>query len=240
MKSLRTFVSVSVLVLVFTATFQLLPVKTVEADSPWQGTVTASNLNVRSAPNTSSAAVSTVKYGETVTVISAVTGEPVLGQNIWYQIGPNQYVYGNYVSRGNPAEIDYGPGERWIDVDVSKKVARAMVGETAVYTADVTVGREGWKTPAGTFGILRRVESEIMDSATIDIPRDSPDGYYLTGVLYTQYFLPTGQALHYNYWVPDEAFGNAASSRGCIGLRLADAKFFWDFAELGTPVVVHY
>jgi lipoprotein-anchoring transpeptidase ErfK/SrfK len=26
---------------------------------------------------------------------------------------------------------------------------------------------------------------------------------------------------------------------GCINLLLEDARFFWDWAELGTPVYVH-
>ena len=212
----------------------------VEADSGWKGTVTASSLNVRSAPNTFSAPIDVLHYGDTVTVQATVEGEMVMGSATWYQIRPGQYVYGSYVAPAVGGSSGYGSGEHWIDIDLSNKFARAMVGDQAVYGADVTIGRAGWNTPVGTFSILRRVENETMDSSTIGIPRDSSGGYYYTGVLYTQYFLPTGQALHYNYWVPDEAFGNWASSRGCIGLRLADAKFFWDFAEIGTRVVIHY
>jgi lipoprotein-anchoring transpeptidase ErfK/SrfK len=29
------------------------------------------------------------------------------------------------------------------------------------------------------------------------------------------------------------------SSHGCVGMRLADAEFFWDFAHVGTRVTVH-
>src|SRR5947207_2688957 len=62
------------------------------------------------------------------------------------------------------------------------------------------IGRGPRATPAGTFTILRRVANETMDSPSIGIPRNGPGGYYLSNVLYTQYFLPTGQSIHYNYW----------------------------------------
>ncbi|MBI4318509.1 MAG: L,D-transpeptidase family protein [Chloroflexi bacterium] len=227
------------LVLVLSAgMLSTLPTKA-EAASSWTGVVTTSGLNVRPAPNTSQPPVGKLNHGDRVNVVAEVQGESVLGDTTWYQIGPGRFVFGAYVSRVN-SDPDLETGERWIDVNLSRKIARAMVGQRAVYTAEVTIGREGWNTPVGRFSIVRRVENETMDSATIGIPRNSPDGYYLTGVLYTQYFLWSGQALHYNYWVPDEAFGNWASSRGCVGLRLADARFFWDFAEIGTPVVIHF
>lgn len=231
---------IATMLIAFIATLLLLPAGAVEAAPDWTGTVTAGGLNVRPTPDTTQAPVGTLRYGDTVTVVASVKGEAVLGSDTWYQIGPGQYVVGTYVARKVSGVAEFGTGERWIDVDLSHKVARAMVDDAPVYTADVTIGRTGSSTPVGRFSVLRRVANEIMDSSTIGIPRDSPDGYYLTGVLYTQYFLPTGQALHYNYWVPDSYFGQAASSRGCIGLRLADAKFFWDFADVGTTVNIHY
>ena len=79
-----------------------------------------------------------------------------------------------------------------------------------------------------------------MDSSTLGVPRNAPDGYYLKNVRYVQYFLGDGIALHANYWMPDSVFGTTNTSHGCVGMREADAKFFWDFADIGTSVVVHY
>ena len=127
---------------------------------------------------------------------------------------------------------------RWIEVDTSTGTAYAIQNGVVVYTALVTVGVPEYPTPHGTFSIYRRVYDETMDSSTIGIPNDAPGGYYLTGVLYTQYFYG-GAALHYNYWSPPEAFGSAAGSHGCVGMTLDDAAFFWDFATIGTPVIVY-
>jgi lipoprotein-anchoring transpeptidase ErfK/SrfK len=42
-------------------------------------------------------------------------------------------------------------------------------------------------------------------------------------------------ALHYAWW--HHNFGHAMSY-GCVNLRLATAKWFWDWATIGTRVVV--
>lgn len=141
-----------------------------------------------------------------------------------------------YVPPPNPPAIP-GPGvtgERWIDVDLEHQTATAMIGDRPLYTALVTTGKDGWETPKGTFHILRRVADETMTSASIG----AEEYYVLTHVLYTQYFTNQGHALHLNYWRPNYYFGRIRSSHGCVGMRLADAKFFWDFATYGTRVTI--
>jgi lipoprotein-anchoring transpeptidase ErfK/SrfK len=61
----------------------------------------------------------------------------------------------------------------------------------------------------------------------------------LEDVSYTQYFTTAGHALHENYWRDASYFGNVRSSHGCVGMRYADALFFWNFGKYGTRVVVH-
>jgi lipoprotein-anchoring transpeptidase ErfK/SrfK len=137
----------------------------------------------------------------------------------------------------NPPPIP-GPdviGERWVDVDIDHQTATAMIGDRPLYAALVTTGKDGWETPLGTFKILFRVPDETMTSASIG----ADDYYVLEHVLYTQYFTSQGHALHLNYWRDESYFGHTRSSHGCVGMRLADAKFFWDFATFGTRVTIH-
>jgi lipoprotein-anchoring transpeptidase ErfK/SrfK len=84
---------------------------------------------------------------------------------------------------------------------------------------------------------MRRVANETMDSSTVGIPRNSAGGYYLTGVLFTQYFLPTGQSIHYNYWSSNWGY---PGSHGCLGLSYSDAAYLWSFAGIGSTVSIHY
>lgn len=136
----------------------------------------------------------------------------------------------------NPPAIP-GPeveGERWILVDLARQTTTAMIGETPLYTALATTGKEGWETPRGSFRILYRVENETMTSAAIG----AEEYYVLEDVLYTQYFTDRGHALHLNYWRDEYYFGSIPSSHGCVGLRYADAEFFWRFATYGTRVEI--
>ena len=137
-----------------------------------------------------------------------------------------------------PADVAFGEDERWIAVNLTTQRAVAFVGAQPVRVALVTTGMPGWETPSGDFRIYRRVENETMDSLGLGIAIDSPEGWYVDNVLYTQYFF-SGVTLHYNYWRPQSYFGNIPSSHGCVGLGYSDAKFFWDFADIGTRVVVY-
>ena len=127
-----------------------------------------------------------------------------------------------------------GLGEHWVLVDLSDQTTSAMIGDEVYYTALGSTGKDGWETPTGEFTIIYRVENETMTSASIG----AEEFYVLENVLYTQYFTNEGHALHFNYWRPDSVFGNVRTSHGCVGLRLSDAEFFWNFAGYGTRVVI--
>ncbi len=127
-----------------------------------------------------------------------------------------------------------GLGEHWVLVDLSDQTTTAMIGDEVYYTALGSTGKDGWETPIGEFTIIYRVENETMTSASIG----AEEYYVLENVLYTQYFTNEGHALHFNYWRPDSVFGNVRTSHGCVGLRLSDAEFFWNFAGYGTRVVI--
>ncbi len=146
----------------------------------------------------------------------------------------------NDQARMGPASVIIPPGNRWVDVDLTKQKIYAYVDDQAIFWAPVTTGKAGWETPVGRHRIFHRVFDETMDSATLAIPRDAAEGYYLKHVYYTQYFAPGGIALHSNYWQPVAVFGAQPTSHGCVGLLQADAAFFWKFATEGTEVVVHY
>jgi lipoprotein-anchoring transpeptidase ErfK/SrfK len=140
---------------------------------------------------------------------------------------------------GAPLSADAAQG-RCVDVNLSTQTARAMSGNSVVFSAPVSTGTAGWATPTGTFTILRRVASETMSSTTIGIPAGAPGSYHVSNVPYTQYFTNYGHSLHGNWWAAPGIFGNRTSSHGCVGMSTANAARFWNFASVGTPVVIHY
>jgi hypothetical protein len=135
---------------------------------------------------------------------------------------------------GPPAWADYlnGLDGRWINVDLKiPQHAVALQGDLPVRRALVTAGIQG-STKPGRFKIVRRVYNETMDSRTIP---GMTVRYRYENVLFTQYFTGDGAAIHYNWWA--NTFGRPGS-RGCLGMRYADASFFWEWADLGVPVII--
>lgn len=161
-----------------------------------------------------------------------VTGED---GSTWYRTDTDDYV---------PADAVFVPERtgdytgHWLDVDLNAPArVTAYEGDTPVDSFLTIKGAGPRPTPTGTFTILRRVADETMNSDTIGIPRFGPGGYYLTGVLFTQYFTDDGASLHYNYWSSNWGY---PGSHGCLGLTYANSSWLWGWARIGTPVSIHY
>ena len=84
----------------------------------------------------------------------------------------------------------------------------------------------------------RRRKRSLVLGGGIGLDAQRAD-YKVENVRWTQYFSADGKALHENYWKPRDEFG-IPSSHGCAGLVAEDARFFWDWADIGVPVVAHY
>jgi len=162
----------------------------------------------------------------------AVNGED---GSLWYRTDGGDFVPGDAVFVPERTEDFTG---HWLDVDLNTPArVTAYEGDTAVDSFLTIKGAGPRPTPTGVFTILRRVANETMNSDTIGIPRFGPGGYYLTNVLFTQYFTGDGASLHYNYW--SSAWGYPGS-HGCLGLTYNDSAWLWEWAHVGTPVVIHY
>jgi hypothetical protein len=180
--------------------------------------------------------VDSARFGPlTASSIEAVNGT-VRGDDgaLWYQTSDFYYLPANGVFQPSASDTYSGRWLRAVLVPTTKVVA--FQGQTAVRSMLALRGIAVFPTPTGTFSILRRVPNETMDSMTLGIPHDSPYGYLVKNVLYTQYFTGDGASLHDNYWSSN--FGGIGS-HGCLGLSLADSKWLWDWASIGIPVMVH-
>ncbi|MCA1647884.1 MAG: L,D-transpeptidase family protein [Chloroflexi bacterium] len=152
----------------------------------------------------------------------------------WFKTDDGYYIPSDGLFIGaTPQEF----GGRWLDVSLSGAAHVVAYDQSDTVRAFYAIkGTAKYPTPPGTWSIVRRVANETMDSTTVGIPRNSPGGYYLKNVLYTQYFRGTGESLHYNWW--SSAWG-LPGSHGCLGLSLADSRWLWDWAAIGTPVSIH-
>jgi len=122
-------------------------------------------------------------------------------------------------------------GEKWIDVNLSRHTMTAFVGgRVALGPIQMVNGAPATPTDIGTFHIywknplmtMRGQNADGTDYETPDVPWSS--------------FFNGGEALHGAYW--RKTWGYAAS-HGCINLPIPTAKWVYDWAPMGTPVVTH-
>jgi len=133
----------------------------------------------------------------------------------------------NPPTRTNPAQV-VTPG-KWIDVDISAQTITAYQDSTPLKSVLVSTGVSWYPTPLGRFKVYMKIPSQTMSGGY------GADAYYLPGVPWVMYF-SGGNAIHGTYW--HNNFGRPMS-HGCVNLTIADAKWFYEWAEIGTPVVVH-
>lgn len=111
-----------------------------------------------------------------------------------------------------------------IIVDISDSRVYAYEDGQLVYSALASMGTSATPTVQGNFSVQRRYESQTM----------SGPGYYLPNVQWIMYFY-SGYAIHGTYW--HNNFGQPMS-HGCVNLPNEEALWFYDFAPIGTPVLV--
>ena len=123
-----------------------------------------------------------------------------------------------------PEVADYSG--RWIEVNLSQQMLYAHEGDATVASFLVSTGVSVFPTVTGRYYIYIKLLSTLMEG----------DGYYLPNVPYTMYFY-RGYGIHGTYW--HNNFGHPMS-HGCVNMYTPDAKWMFNWASVGTMVVVHY
>ena len=107
-------------------------------------------------------------------------------------------------------------------------------GEPGVFSA--SMGSPDYPTPVGTYTVLSKERSVVMDSSSVGIPLDAPDGY-LVAVDYAVRITRRGLFVHSAPWAVD-SLGYENVSHGCVGLSTEDAEWYFNTVNVGDPVIV--
>ncbi len=113
---------------------------------------------------------------------------------------------------------------REIIVDLSDQRVYAYENGILVRNVLVSTGLPATPTVRGSYTIQRKYAAQTM----------AGPGYYLPDVPYVLYFF-AGYALHGTYWHDD--FGQPRS-HGCVNLPTPEAEWFYNWADVGTPIMV--
>lgn len=111
---------------------------------------------------------------------------------------------------------------------------RPKWGQHGVFPA--SMGRPEYPTPVGVFSVLAKERDILMDSSSVGIPIDAPDGY-LQGVEYAIRFTHRGLFVHSAPWAVNQ-MGYENGSHGCIGLSTEDAEWYFNTVNVGDPIIV--
>lgn len=117
--------------------------------------------------------------------------------------------------------------------DITTKKMWAFQNGQQVNSWLVSAGKPSTPTPVGEFHIYAKFTSQ-------DMRGNNPDGstYFQPHVHWVNYFYE-GSAVHGVYWHPLSWFGAINSSHGCIGVPDDEAQWIFNWAPIGTTVIVH-
>jgi lipoprotein-anchoring transpeptidase ErfK/SrfK len=121
-------------------------------------------------------------------------------------------------------------------VDAKTHKMRVKVNDKVVKVFPVSTGRDKYPTTNGVHFVVSKEQDKLMDSSTVGIPRDSPDGYY-EHVYWSVRISNSGEFVHAAPWSLGSQ-GRANVSHGCVNMSTENAKWFFAHARPGDVVTV--
>lgn len=151
----------------------------------------------------------------------------------WNRIGLESWVEGRVVNRVSlsstpPEGVSNG---RWIDVNLAEQTIAVYEQQRLVFATVMASGLEPLWTRPGLFPVREKYATTPMSGATL---ADRSDYYYLENVPWTLYF-DGARALHGAYW--RTKLGHP-QSHGCVNMTVGDARWVFDWAQVGDWVHV--
>ncbi len=122
-------------------------------------------------------------------------------------------------------------------VDVARHQMYVYDNGTLIKTMPISAGRDKYPTKNGVHITFEKSQVVTMDSATVGIPRNSPDGYY-EKVYWDVRISYGGAFVHAAPWSVGEQ-GRVNVSHGCVNLSTSNAIWFYNFALHGDIVDVY-
>jgi lipoprotein-anchoring transpeptidase ErfK/SrfK len=119
--------------------------------------------------------------------------------------------------------------QKSIVVSVGQQMLWAYKGDRVVLSSYVSTGRAGFDTPVGSYAVLTKLPSQTMEGVI------GGEYYNVPDVPWVLYFTNGGHALHGTYW--HNSFGTPMS-HGCVNLPLDVAAWLYDWAPVGTRVLI--
>jgi lipoprotein-anchoring transpeptidase ErfK/SrfK len=134
--------------------------------------------------------------------------------------------------------IRFTIGDRQVStVDARTHKMKVTVNDRVVKVFPVSTGRDKYPTTNGVHFVISKEADKLMDSSTVGIPRDSPDGYY-EHVAWSVRISNSGEFVHAAPWSVGSQ-GRANVSHGCVNMSTEAAQWFFKLTRPGDVVTVN-
>ncbi|MUM07944.1 hypothetical protein B5P44_24525 [Mycobacterium sp. CBMA 213] len=136
------------------------------------------------------------------------------------------------------AKLNFQTGSATLGVaSISQHTFTVSIDGQVVKTMPASMGKPKHPTPVGSFTALEKQNPVVMDSRTIGIPLNDPEGYKLT--VYNAVRVTWGGVyVHGAPWSVAQQ-GNSNVSHGCINLSADNAAWYYNQVSVGDPIVVN-
>lgn len=205
-------------------------------------------LNVRSGPGEEYSVIAQLRND----IVLKVGGQVERDGDIWYKIVFDEWlryperVKGDWYVASDYVEVLYDEGDRtiWEDeyatstnksitIDRSEQRLYAFEGNDLFMDIPISTGLELTPTPRGTFTVFKKTPSRYMQGPLPNL--NDKQVYDLPGVPWNLYFTHGGAVIHGAYW--HNSFGSQYS-HGCVNVEPDISRQLYDWAPLGTKVIV--
>lgn len=154
----------------------------------------------------------------------------------WYLVGPDQWLNSLQmrlvVPMSEPPEgVENG---RWIEINLEQQSMSVYEDNKLVFATLIATGLDNLWTRPGLFQIYEKHETTPMSG---DFSGGTGGYYYLADVPWTMYY-DQARAIHGAYWRQKQFFGYQGS-HGCVNLAIGDARWMYEWAQMGDWVYVH-
>lgn len=150
----------------------------------------------------------------------------------WYKIAPGEWIFQTAIAKVTPNTTppEGVTSDRWIEINLYEQTLSVYEDRELIFATLVATGESPTWTYPGLFQIYEKLEVTEMRGGT----KAENNRYYLENVPWTMYF-DDRRALHGAYWRPMLGF---PQSHGCVNLSIGDARWLYEWAELGDWVYV--
>lgn len=202
--------------------------------------------------------VASDKQANLVSHLQVTTDPPVVGAWHWFAPTEVHFRPKDYWASGTKVTLNahlrgvdagnnvWGMGDWSMSFTIGEKHVSTINAAThtmtvtrndqPVYTWPISAGRPRNPTLQGNLVVWYKQQDVLMDSQTIGIPRNSPDGYY-EHVYWDTAISTDGFFIHSAPW-SEWAQGSQNVSHGCVNLSPARATQFFNFSQKGDLVIV--